>query len=389
VFDSTFHSVGAFWADVIVSDCAFRHMSGWGVLSYRKVTATSCDFHSDMVLWAQLTIRDGSRVENCHFWGHYGTDGIRSFLHAGGENVQVHDCVFGPGDAAAGLCYFLCWNSVFENNVIENYSAGGGSIFNAQVNSTAPLTIRNNVLRNCSTPQAFPERSLFGFDLGMEQSCDSCAIEFRDNVIENCSGFHGAPGVYAASGAVDVHHNRFTQIFPLAVWARDSSCVLRENLIYENGIGLEADSGVAVDARWNWWGDSTGPYHTPDNPNGHGDLILGDAVEFSPWYADTSFFHPDAVPERDAPLPHDIALSVFPNPFNPVTTIRFSLPQAGEVTLAVYNINGRWMRDLTQRRYDAGTYSVTFDGRDLPSGIYFARIRAGNFVQTEKVVLMK
>jgi subtilisin-like proprotein convertase family protein len=91
----------------------------------------------------------------------------------------------------------------------------------------------------------------------------------------------------------------------------------------------------------------------------------------------------------EAPIPLEYSLSAYPNPFNPETTLRFGIAQPGEVTLVVFNLNGQWMRNLTQRRYDAGTYYVTFDAGDLPSGIYFARLTAGAFVQTEKLVLMK
>ena len=91
----------------------------------------------------------------------------------------------------------------------------------------------------------------------------------------------------------------------------------------------------------------------------------------------------------DAPVPLEYSLSAYPNPFNPTTTIRFSLKEAGDVTLAVYNVSGQWMRDLTRRHYEPGHYAVRFDANELPSGIYFAKISAGGFVKTEKLVLMK
>ncbi len=91
----------------------------------------------------------------------------------------------------------------------------------------------------------------------------------------------------------------------------------------------------------------------------------------------------------DEAVPLDYSLNAYPNPFNPVTTVRFSLKKAGEVTLSVYNVSGQWMRDLARRHYEAGDYTVRFDAGDLPSGIYFARLDAGAFTQTRKMMLIK
>jgi subtilisin-like proprotein convertase family protein len=91
----------------------------------------------------------------------------------------------------------------------------------------------------------------------------------------------------------------------------------------------------------------------------------------------------------EAPVPVEYSLGAFPNPFNPVTTLNFGIAQAGDVRLQVFNVSGQLVRTLTDRHYDTGVYRVTLDARELPSGIYFARISAGSFVQTEKLVLMK
>ena len=84
----------------------------------------------------------------------------------------------------------------------------------------------------------------------------------------------------------------------------------------------------------------------------------------------------------------------FPNPFNPETRIRFDLPEASEVELRIYNTLGQLVRTLVDRPYTAGSYAVTFDsrgedGRLLPSGIYFYRIKAANFQAEKKLLLLK
>ncbi|RJP80830.1 MAG: T9SS C-terminal target domain-containing protein [Candidatus Zixiibacteriota bacterium] len=87
----------------------------------------------------------------------------------------------------------------------------------------------------------------------------------------------------------------------------------------------------------------------------------------------------------------------YPNPFNPATTIRFDLPQAGYVRLEGFDTAGRRVYGARHASplqageawYPAGTHEVTFDGSGLPSGVYLVRLEAGDFVQTRKLVLLK
>ncbi|MBI2619069.1 MAG: T9SS type A sorting domain-containing protein [Ignavibacteriales bacterium] len=78
-----------------------------------------------------------------------------------------------------------------------------------------------------------------------------------------------------------------------------------------------------------------------------------------------------------------------PNPFNPTTTIRFDLPEPGNVSLRVYNALGQEIKVLTDDYRDAGTHSVRFDAQGLASGVYFYRLISGSLVLTEKMSLMK
>ena len=83
-----------------------------------------------------------------------------------------------------------------------------------------------------------------------------------------------------------------------------------------------------------------------------------------------------------------------PNPFNPETRISYYLPEGCEVKLTVYDILGRRVKTLCEGYQDAGMKRVTWDGRDdqgdqLGSGIYFYRLQAGKFSQTQKMTLLK
>jgi len=91
-----------------------------------------------------------------------------------------------------------------------------------------------------------------------------------------------------------------------------------------------------------------------------------------------------------AELPENYELgNAYPNPFNPRAEIAFALPQAEKVTLVVYNTLGREVAVLANGWMQAGWHTMTFDGADLSSGLYFYTIKAGNFSQTKKMLLVK
>ncbi len=79
----------------------------------------------------------------------------------------------------------------------------------------------------------------------------------------------------------------------------------------------------------------------------------------------------------------------YPNPFNPITTIKFSLPAAGNVKLAVYNLLGQEVQTLVNGYKEAGTHTVDFEATNLNSGIYLYKIETSTYTQTRKMTLLK
>jgi flagellar hook assembly protein FlgD len=83
-----------------------------------------------------------------------------------------------------------------------------------------------------------------------------------------------------------------------------------------------------------------------------------------------------------------------PNPFNPSTTISFTLPEKARATLSIYDVQGRLMRTLVDEIFGEGYRERIWDGRDaggsqVGSGVYFCRLTAGNKTLTKKMVLLK
>ncbi len=79
----------------------------------------------------------------------------------------------------------------------------------------------------------------------------------------------------------------------------------------------------------------------------------------------------------------------FPNPFNPTTTIRYSIPEDGLVTLKIYNAIGQEITTLINEIKQIGNYYLQFDASLLPSGVYFYQLNAGNFTNTKKMILLR
>ena len=93
-------------------------------------------------------------------------------------------------------------------------------------------------------------------------------------------------------------------------------------------------------------------------------------------------------------LPESLLIMNYPNPFNPETTIAFTLPEPGKIRLSVYNIRGRFVRELLNEFREAGEHRVVWDGRDergypVSSGVYFYRLSAGDITEQRKMMLLK
>jgi hypothetical protein len=110
-----------------------------------------------------------------------------------------------------------------------------------------------------------------------------------------------------------------------------------------------------------------------------------------PWSAVRSFTTATNVSVDDgATLPTTPRLYAnYPNPFNPTTTLRFALPQAGPVTLTVYDATGRRVAQPVSETLPAGVHTVTFEAHALPSGLYLYVLHTGELHLTRTMALLK
>jgi len=123
--------------------------------------------------------------------------------------------------------------------------------------------------------------------------------------------------------------------------------------------------------------------HVPNTSMEVGDAVFLDLVR-------VIRDNPTSVDEEVRVPSHYSLQQNYPNPFNPSTNIRFSLPQQSVVSLTVYDLLGKTVATLIDNQaYSAGEYTFQFKATDLPTGIYFYQIRAGSFVKTRKLTIIK
>ncbi|MCA2004940.1 MAG: T9SS type A sorting domain-containing protein, partial [Ignavibacterium sp.] len=101
-----------------------------------------------------------------------------------------------------------------------------------------------------------------------------------------------------------------------------------------------------------------------------------------------SFYYSDIVEITILPVEFKL-YNNYPNPFNPSTKIGFNLPTDAFITLKIYNSVGELVAEIMNENKTAGFHQITFDANSLPSGIYFAELKANSTVQRIKMMLVK
>ena len=126
-------------------------------------------------------------------------------------------------------------------------------------------------------------------------------------------------------------------------------------------------------------------YYVKATANATGQSVLSNKVYYAQYDASKK-----GVVVNDGAIPKRISLEAnYPEPFNPTTIIKYSIPEPMAVKLVVYDVLSREARTLVDEVQSAGYKSVTFDAGNLPSGIYFYRLQAGGFSETRKMLLLK
>ena len=264
------------------------------------------------------------------------------------------------------------------------------------------MAIRNPVSFTLSNSTVVENTTgIFGAGVYVETGTTGMSIT-GSTVANNSGGSVGGNGIYVSGGDIDLQRNvvasNFTGSgtpngFNLASGTATFSC----NLFFNNADGNYG--GVT---------DPTGTNGNIDADPLFCDMVTGDyTLDVSSPAATAGCGFMGGQPavcnnvgtgigdETPGTRVHRFALAQnSPNPFNPTTQIRFSLPKAGPVQLRIFDVRGRLVRTLVNRSYDAGSWTVTWNGRDdqgrsVASGAYLYELRAENRRQVRKMGLLK
>ncbi len=395
IFDSTYRSIqGGEEMSTRLFNCRFLHSSGACVLTQNgAVSAFDCLFQCDSSDWGLVWSSGKTHIERCHFGG---THWFGQDLILTGASAIIQDCLFSPpGPWGAPVITLGVRNAVVEGN---QFIGTQRSFCVIQLWARCPgeIVIRNN---------AFVGARLDGFRFGstcmnllvnFEQ--DTCR-EFSTAVVSNnrvigWDSPRNTKAILFGGHGMSINHNRFVDLNPATsptISVGLGRATLRDNYFQNTGLAVRTDPQLEseIDAAFNWWGDSTGPYHPVSNPDGLGDEV-SDRVSFEPWHTDTLFFH-ESADERHLPLPQKAQLEVFPNPFNATAHLRLFLQQPKIVRIELYDLLGRRARELFVGPV-AYVKEIRVDASGLSTGIYFARATdtiERNTLATEKLLLLK
>ena len=148
-----------------------------------------------------------------------------------------------------------------------------------------------------------------------------------------------------------------------------------------DGPGEFYNSDLAVDGNGNWLGIDI-QFQGPD---------MFDEYSYDLMCMQFSFTVVDfALENSEVNIPGDISIeNIYPNPFNPTTSIDFSISVSSSISIDLYDINGHLVKNITEGYYGAGSYSKLIDGSDITSGAYFVRLETEGYSITQKLMLIK
>ncbi len=366
-FDSLYTGIGLpndLTSVLQVENCLFQMDSVAGINAQSAaVEASRCEFVGGWG-WARLRGGAHSRITECSF-----REATLYLLTTAGEDVIVSNCTFGPSGPHTFVPVELVEGSgTIRDCVFRDIELGP---YAGLVECTPGDTFRilDNLFIGISVTSA---QGRSGFSSQSSNEPATSYTLFERNVFLSCTTDF-PPKSIAIYNAVRMDRNHVADNGPPIRTAIQTffsgSFVGRQNIFVGNGNALVNSGTAEIDARFNWWGDSTGPYHPQLNPDGLGDQV-GNNILFEPWTRDTLEWLES---ETDLPeIPQRFDLSVYPNPFNATATIRIRVPEPEILKVELFDLLGRKVDDVWSGAV-AIEKTIRLDTQEFPSGIYFVR----------------
>jgi hypothetical protein len=340
---------------VIVAYCAFHIYHGWGMGGRALIEHTQFQGNDEPQVQETILVGgSGALIRSCQF-EHFSGSPLIIYGEAG--EMTITNCLFDlPGDwSAIGIAQN--WGIARHIRIVNNSFVGSQPVAIEYLSGTDELvTISNNVFTNA-----------------------------WETAIEVWGDFR--PSQYQITNNCFWNNNYNFQVFDTLFNWPEFGSLIQTN---QNGDSTDIYGNIFIDPMF----DGSEAYGlTEDSPCIDAGTDVGlPYAGVAPDMGYLEFGIEGTSRSRFILPPSSFNLSCFPNPFNPATTISFTLPKASYVDLNVYDVTGRKTGGLLSAPTGvvaAGEHSFVFDGSDLPSGIYFVRMDAGDVSQTRKIVLLK
>ena len=251
-----------------------------------------------------------------------------------------------------------------EQNKVKTYLENGGKLFVSGSEIGYDLSASGS-----STDRAFYNDYLKTKYIG-DDSNDLSVYGVSDTRFQDIGFTYGGPSaVYEEDYPDLIYKINGSEIILLY------SKYARAGIAYIGPFGTSIDTGAVVSFGF--------PFETIEDPAKR-DTVLGLIIQL---------FEEDfevGVQDIFGVIPDDFELKpAYPNPFNPTTTLTFTLPYSDDLKLSVYDLNGKCVDILVNERYDAGKYSFIWNASGFPSGVYVCKLSFGTIEKVQKLILLK
>ena len=212
--------------------------------------------------------------------------------------------------------------------------------------------------------------SLF-FIISLFTSYVVCAVDYNSEIQPifnaNCIGCHGGSGGFSLASWNDVIEGTSNN-GPIVIAGDTLNSKLLEKLMPSPSFGDRMPQ--------------SDPTYFTNNPN---ELQL-----IKNWILEGALETPLSIISKSSLFPNEPSIiQNFPNPFNPITSISYGLPASTNVQIVVYDISGKQIQSLLNNFQPKGYHFIYWDASSYPSGMYFAIMKAGEYVSTKKLMLIK